>query len=83
MVFENIMHKKPLPFGPFSLKWLQISLGSFLKSRLEICADFLRVHCKYNLSPHSLIHSYCEQSTFTWIFVGTVPFGIKDVRLLN
>ena len=32
--------KKPLPFGPFSLKWLQISLGSFLKSRLEICADF-------------------------------------------
>ena len=27
---------KKLPFGPFSLKWLQISLGSFSKNRLEI-----------------------------------------------
>ena len=27
---------KNLPFGPFSLKWLQISLGSFSKKRLEI-----------------------------------------------
>ena len=25
-----------LPFGPFSLKWLQISLGSLSKNRLEI-----------------------------------------------
>ena len=32
----SLSDAKNLPFGPFSLKWLQISLGSFSKNRLEI-----------------------------------------------
>ena len=34
--FQAYRVQKHLPFGPFSLKWLQILLGSFSKNRLDV-----------------------------------------------
>ena len=39
VIFGLIGRKRNLPFGPFPLKWLPASLGSFLKIRL----DFLSI----------------------------------------
>ena len=57
--FQAYRVQKHLPFGPFSLKWLQILLGSFSKNRLD-------VHLmKWLQSGARIFKTHGQQDTFS------------------
>ena len=56
--FQAYRVQKHLPFGPFSLKWLQILLGSFSKNLL----DFHLM--KWLQSGASIFKTHGQQDTF-------------------